>query len=127
MKKIVVDTNFMLLPFYFNVDVFDQIFSLIEEPFKIVIGRNVLSELERLRKGRGKSAKGAAVALLFIEKYKKFIQVVEAKGHVDRWILNYAKENDGIVCTNDMKLKEKAKGIGLKVIVLKGKARIDFA
>lgn len=127
MKKIVVDTNFMLLPFYFNVDVFDQIFSLIEEPFKIIIGTNVIAELEKLRKGRGKSAKAAAVALLFIEKYKKFIEVVEAKGEVDRWMVEYAKENNAIICTNDMKLKEKAKASGLRVMVLKGKARVDFA
>lgn len=127
MKKVVVDTNFMLLPFYFNVDVFDQIFSLIEEPFKIIIGTNVLAELEKLRKRRGKSAKAAAVALLFIEKYKKFVEVVEGKGHVDRWIVEYAKENNAIICTNDIRLKEMAKANGLSVIVLKGKARIGFA
>lgn len=127
MKKVVIDTNVMLLPFYFNVDVFDQIFSLIEEPFKIVIGTNVLAELEKLTKKRGKSAKAASLGLLFIKKYKKFIEVVEGKGHVDRWMVEYAKENNAIVCTNDMGLKERAKKNGLAVIVLKGKARIDFA
>lgn len=127
MKKVVIDTNVMLLPFYFNVDIFDQIFSLIEEPFKIVIGTNVLAELEKLTKKRGKSAKAASLGLLFIKKYKKFIEVVEGKGHVDRWMVEYAKENNAIVCTNDMGLKERAKKNGLAVIVLKGKARIDFA
>lgn len=127
MKKVVVDTNFMLLPFYFNVDIFDQIFSLVEEPFKIVIGTNVLAELEKLTKKKGKSAKAASLGLLFIKKYKKFIEVVEGKGHVDRWIVKYAKENNAIVCTNDIGLKEMAKKNGLAVIVLKGKARIDFA
>ncbi len=127
MKKLVVDTNFLLVPFYFNVDVFDQLFSLLEEPFKIVVGTNVIAELDRLRRGKGKAAKGASVALLFIEKYKKFVEVVEGKGDVDRWIVRYAKENNGIVCTNDIRLKEMAKANGLNVIVLKGKARIDFA
>lgn len=127
MKKVVIDTNAVLLPFYFNVDIFDQIFSLIEEPFKIVIGTNVLAELEKLAKKRGESAKAASLGLLFIKKYKKFIEVVEGKGHVDRWMVEYAKENNAIVCTNDMRLKERAKKNGLTVIVLKGKARIDFA
>jgi rRNA-processing protein FCF1 len=127
MKRVVVDTNFMLIPFYFNVDVFDQIFSLLDEPFKIVIGTNVLAELEKLKKGKGKAASGAAIALAFIEKYKKFVEVVEGRGPVDNWIIRYAKENNGIVCTNDARLRERAKANGLSVIVLKGKARIDFA
>ena len=124
MIKVVMDTNFLLVPFQFKVSVVRQIEELLEEPHELVVPTGVVSELGKLSKGKGKEGAGARLALKIIEAYK--MRRVKSRGNVDDWIAEYAAKEGAVVCTNDVGLRHKLKNGGVKIIVLRSRARLGF-
>lgn len=122
-KTVLLDTNFLLLPYQFGIDIFTQIKKIIQEP-DIIIGSCVVDELEKLGKNKGKKGRAAHLALTLIAREK--CKLVEGNRPVDRWIVSYAKRHRAIVCTNDRKVRQHIKRLKLRAIVLKGKGRIGL-
>ncbi len=122
MKKVILDTNFLLVPFQFRVDIRKQIEENLEEPHELVVPSGVVSELKKLGRGHGKEGAAArfAIKLLGLMAVKK----VRSSGHVDDWIAGYAAKEGAIVCTNDAGLRHKLKNAGVKMIVLKSRSRL---
>lgn len=122
MKKVLLDTNFLLIPFQFKIDIRKQIEELLEEPHELVVPSGVVSELKKLGKGHGKEGASArfAIKLLGLMDVKK----VRSTGHVDDWIAGYARKEGAVVCTNDVGLRHKLKNGGVKMIVLRSRARL---
>ncbi len=42
MRKVILDTNFLLIPFKFKIDVFGEIERLVEEPHEILVPSGVI-------------------------------------------------------------------------------------
>lgn len=124
MRKVVVDTNFLLLPYQFNIDIFSGIEGLVQEPYMVIIPGGVLDELKKLSSKKGRDGRAATVALKMIE--KKGTVVEKSTGGVDDWILLHAKREKAIVCTNDIALKKRLKEEKIQVIAMKGKSRLAF-
>jgi len=119
---IVLDTNFLLIPFQFKIDVFRQIEGILEVPHEIVVPSGVLSELRKLSKGHGKEGAAARFALKLVESSK--VRKVRSTGNVDDWIVRYATKEEAIVCTNDVGLRHRLKNEGVKMIALRSRARL---
>ena len=68
MKKIILDTNFLTIPYKFKVDIFEEIHNLISEEHEITTLDGVVRELEHLSKETGENATAAKVGLELIEK-----------------------------------------------------------
>lgn len=123
MKKVIIDTNFLLIPEKFRIDIFYEI-SLLVPSCEIVIMRKTFNELKHLKKDRN----AANIALKILDAFKNKYTVYEGgdSNIVDDDILNLATDNSFIVCTDDKELKRKLKERGVRTITLKHRSKIDF-
>ena len=122
MKRIILDTNFLTIPYQFNVDIFEEIDRIMEEDYELITLNKVVEELKRMKKG--KDAIAAKIGLELIEKKNvKVINTDEKK--VDNAIVELADENT-IVATNDKALRKKIKNKNLKVLYLRSKKRLEM-
>ena len=122
MKRIILDTNFLTVPYQFNIDIFEEIDRVVVGEYELTTLDCVVKELKKLKKSRGKAAASAKVALLLIkEKNVKVIKTGEK--NVDIKIYRMADENT-IVATNDRDLRRKLKNKNVKVLYLRSKKYI---
>ena len=138
MKKIILDTNFLMLPAQL-FDIFSHIEILLDEPYALVVLETSLSELEKLAKGNSKEAQAAKLGLSLITakiaenpnlwerliglvpyRKEKKILLVKAKGHVDDAIVKMA-DKETIVATLDKGLQNRLRKRGVPVITFKNK------
>lgn len=124
MKKIIIDTNFLLIPYQFKVDIFSEIRRVCDFRYNLYVVDRTVDELRKvMAKQRGKHRLGAMLGLVFIEEKKiRKIKTKESKP-VDDLILSKAGK-DTIVATQDAALKRKLKKKGIPLIVLKGKSHL---
>lgn len=122
MKRIILDTNFLTIPYQFNIDIFEEIDRVVEGDYELTTLDCVVEELKKLEKSRGKEATAAKVALTLIkEKNVKVIKTGEK--NVDIKIYRMADKNT-IVATNDRVLRRRLKNKNVKVLYLRSKKRI---
>lgn len=124
MKTVILDTNFLLIPHQFRIDVLREIDKLLEEAHRIVVSEPIMAELRGLAAQRGKGGVAARVALEGIK--KKGIEVMPSEiRNGDEWIVDYAGKNPGtIVCTNDIELRRRLRKSGARVIVMRTRTKI---
>ncbi len=125
-KKVILDTNFLLIPYQFHIDIFSELHQLVEGAYDVIVPTGVRTELEKIANHKGRHALGARLALKILDAHEKWITYVESEGHVDKWILNYAKEHRAIVCTNDKVLRLRSKQADLRTITMKSRAKIGM-
>jgi hypothetical protein len=124
MKKIILDTNFLTIPYQFNVDIFEEIDRMMEEDYELITLDGVIKELKKMIESKGKDAVAAKIALGLIDKKNvKIISTDEKK--VDNAIIGLADENT-IVATNDKVLRKKIKDKNVKVLYLRSKKHLEM-
>jgi uncharacterized protein len=112
--KILLDTNFLMMPGQFKVDIYQLLKGKELCTLDVCVG-----ELEELSKGKGKSASAAKIALGLLRKNN--IKIINAEGKADDAIVAAAKGGNYIVGTNDAALMESLKRYGVKILRLKQK------
>jgi len=119
MKTIIVDTNMLMVPFQFKVDIFEEFDRLIDEKYELVTLDNIIKELEKLSKGRTKDSFAAKLGLKLVK--AKDIKVIKTKQEsADKSLLDLA-DKDTIIATNDKTLIRKLKKDKRKILRLKQK------
>jgi len=63
MKIIILDTNFLTIPYQFGVDVFEEIKELVQEDYELVALDGIVKELKNLAKGKGRDSRAARIGL----------------------------------------------------------------
>ena len=122
LKKILLDTNFLLIPYQFKVDIFTQIDKISTFKYEIFILDKTLEELKKIvREQKGKNKDAAKIALKLIS--IKNVGVMKTKSHknTDDVILDIASKEGYIVATQDKDLKRKLINHNVSVIVLRQK------
>lgn len=119
MKTIVLDTNFLTIPYQFKVDIFEEFNRLIDEKYELVTIDKVVKELKKLSKGRGKDSIAARIGLDFIK--SKDIKIIETKEENTDTALSNLTDKDIIIATNDKILIQKLKKNKRNIIRLKQK------
>jgi len=122
MKIIILDTNFLTIPYHFKVDIFKEINSLISEEHKIITLDGVIRELEHVSEQSGEDATAARIGLELLEKSNVKITPAQER-NVDDAIVELS-DNQTIVATNDKELINRLKSKNIKVIYLRGKNRL---
>ena len=122
MKKILLDTNFLLIPYQFKVDIFTQIDRISMFKYKLFVLDKTLDELKKIveeQKGKNRDAARIALKLIAIKK----IKIIKTKSNMytDDMILDIASKEDYIVATQDKDLKRSLINRRIRVIVLKQK------
>ena len=125
MKKILLDTNFLLIPYQFRVDIFTQIDKIATFEYELFILDKTLEELKTIvekQKGKDKDAAKIALKLIAI----KNIGIIKTKSNrkTDDIILNLASKEDFIVATQDKDLKRRLINQDISVIILRQKKKL---
>ncbi len=110
MKKVILDTNFLLIPSQFKVDIFSEIDRICDFGYSLNILDKTFDELKKIvEKQKGKHRQAALLALKLIKAKKvKAIKTKKDEG-VDDSLAALAKANDVIVATQDKLLKKRIK------------------
>ena len=124
MKKVIIDTNFLMIPFQFNIDIVSEIKNLVLNNYEIIILKKSIDELNKIMiNSKGKTKLYAKMAISLAKKLK--IIDSKSKKYVDDIIVDLTDENV-IVCTQDKKLKERVKEKKGKVIGMKQKLHLIY-
>ncbi len=126
MKKIILDTNFLLIPAQFKVDIFSEIDRIADFRYELLIFDKTIDELKNIiEKQKTRHKEAAKIAVQLIKNKKISIIKTDKKTDVDSLILDFVDKNTNdkniIVATQDKILKDKLKRKGLKTIILKNK------
>jgi len=137
---IIIDANFILLPFQFKIDYFTEIRNNLEGKLRFIVFQQVLNELEAKKKRQPQAIKFARVfnsGLVYLERNKKIHEVDFLKDvkkideTTDEFLLRKLiklknKNHNVFLATNDSDLRKKAKNLGLSVIFLRQKKFLCF-
>ena len=92
MTLVLLDTNFLMVPEQFGIDIFSEIERIVPD-CELVTLKSVILELEKIRehagKGRDKIAAGVALEIIGNKLKENKIKIIESSGHVDEFILKF--------------------------------------
>jgi len=116
-RKVVLDTNFLMIPGHFGIDIFEELQKRLDFPFKVYVLRQTLDELESIiKKGSGKDKTAARIAEQLIKTQN--INIIDyGEDYVDDTLVKLS-EQDYIIATQDKELKARIKH---KKIILRQK------
>ncbi len=132
---VIIDANFILLPFQFKIDYLNEIRNLLEGKISFIIFRQVLNELEAKKKREPNSVKFGKLldsGLLYLDKnMEKFPiefldDIKESNETSDEFLIRKAiemktKQKAIFLATNDAELKRLAKEKKISRIFLRQK------
>jgi uncharacterized protein len=121
MKRVIIDTNFLLIPSEFRVDIFTEIERLVPSDYKLFIMDGTITELHKIMKSKFNKSKdklNAKIGLQLVENKK--IAKIESRGHVDDVIVDIS-DKDTIVATSDRELRRRLRTKGIRLIGLRKK------
>ncbi|HII05818.1 MAG TPA: DNA-binding protein [Methanotrichaceae archaeon] len=121
--KVLLDTNALMVPGQFGLDIFEELERLGYRRF--LVPRPVLLELESLAR-RADSRRDRIAARIGL-KLTGGCELVEAFGEADGVLVVLALEADAAVFTNDKELKKKLSTRGVTVIHLRQRRYLDIA
>ncbi len=121
-KQVILDTNFLLIPGQFKVDIFTQIQEIMNEPFELCIVDKSIKELNKVAAtGKEKDRFASKLALVLIrQKNLKTLHSFGSKKSVDDIIVKKADSNT-FIATQDKALRERVREKGAKIIGMRQK------
>tara|TARA_Y100000310_G_scaffold127024_1_gene126040 strand:- start:8267 stop:8650 length:384 start_codon:yes stop_codon:yes gene_type:complete len=125
MKKVIIDTNFILTSLKEKIDFFEELKLM---GFQILIPKEVVNELKRIMSSKKKLhfRKDAELALKILEKNKNFFKKINLSDYgknTDKKIKSFADKNkELVVATLDKKLKEKIRN---KKLTIRSKNKLE--
>lgn len=139
-STVVIDSNFILLPFQFKIDYLTEITQQLGIKTEFFIFKQILNELEAKKKREGrkiKFRKQLEAGLLYLENFKdkfnlNFNNSLKRDNETTddfllRKCIDLKKETRHIfLATNDSELRKRAKNSGLNVIFMRQKKFLSF-
>ena len=127
-KRVILDTNFLLIPGQFKIDIFTQIEKLMSYQFTLWLVDKSINELNKLVvAGKEKDRFAAKLALVLIrQKNLKTLHSFGSKKSVDDIIVKKADSNT-FVATQDKALRNRLKEKGAKIIGMRQKKYLVIA
>jgi uncharacterized protein len=143
-KRVIIDTNMLLVPGQFTVDVFTELDRVVEEPYEAAILQGSVAELAKIVSGATKASaedrRAAKLAVMLVEHQgaRDFTAATEsrckglkiiggsAEQHVDDAIVSIA-DDETLVATNDGGLKRRLLERGIRVIYLKNRKYLEIS
>ncbi|HXZ23386.1 MAG TPA: twitching motility protein PilT [Methanomassiliicoccales archaeon] len=115
MQKVVLDTNALLMPFEFSLNL-DLELKRILGQCEVYVPGPVIGELKR------STSKYAKMALELSRKYRRYETSIQG----DAGIMDAAESLQAFVVTNDALLRAKLRRLGLKVIFLRSNNHLEL-
>ncbi len=121
--KLLVDTNFLLIPLRFKVDIFEESQNAVNDLVDFYVSSRVLDEIVFLK---GKSKNKFVRQLTLVEKMAEDCTVIQddSKTLVDESLINLASKEGMVIGTTDAELRQNARKAGVKVVYLRQKSHL---
>ena len=118
MQKIILDTNFLLIPYQFHVDIFSEIDRIILEKYRLYIVDKTIDELKKIIKDKEQKGKHKLAATLALQLIKaKDVKIIKTKQ--DKSVDDIIANLEGYtIATQDIGLKKRLK---CRIITLRAK------
>lgn len=126
--NIILDTNFLMIPGQFKVDIFEEIKKLLIQNYELCIFSETIDELNKIASTNNKHKTAAKIALKLIkQKNLKSLPNSINEKYADSLILEGVTSKD-VVCTQDQALRRllKHKHKGIRLMTLKSKQYLGF-
>ena len=125
MKKIILDTNFLMLLGQFKIDIFSELERICHFSYEIFILDRTLEEMDGIiRKQKGNQRDAAKLSLSIIRKKGVKVMDTEGSAYADSALLGAAEDKNTIIATQDAELKKKLQEKGSQVIILRQKKHL---
>ena len=125
---VILDTNFLIVPAKFGVDIFSEAEKLLERRVEFILLRSVLNEIRAKFERAGKSEKRLFKVALDLTERCRIVEVDEFMKNsvVDDQLLEYSLSVKGVLATNDRELRERASMRGIPVLMLRRKKHLEL-
>jgi rRNA-processing protein FCF1 len=118
--RVLLDTNFLMLPVRFGVDIKSEIGRIVEASFILATTPAIVDELNRLKKQvKPSEVKDVDFAINLTETLEKISDVSEPGEDVDDQLLRLASSGGYLIATTDAELRKRLRSKGLPVIFLR--------
>jgi rRNA-processing protein FCF1 len=125
--KVILDSNALLVPLQFKIDILEELKTLLKMNFEPVLLLQVQKELERLaEKGSPTMQRKASYALKLSERCKLMRIDKKSVFSSDDAIVEAAGEWNCPVFTNDRELRKRLRNINVPVIYVRQKSRLEI-
>ncbi len=111
MTKVILDTNALIMPFQFNINLDLELERILGNP-EVLVPSSVVDELRRL---------GRKDALDLASKY----EVIQVNRQGDMGVMEAVEGSGGVVVTNDKVLKDRLRAKGVPVVYLRSRSHLE--
>lgn len=122
--NVVFDTNALMMPAQFGVDLFGGLTELLGA-YDAWVLPEVIAELRGLTNGCGKNAAAARFGLTAAARCN-LLDPWEEDIPVDDKVVANAREINAVVVTNDRELKKKLMALQIPVVVLRSRCKLEL-
>ncbi len=120
-RKVILDTNGLMIPGQFGVDIFSELKRLGFDSY--LVPKASVKELEKIySEARGKDKAAAKIALSLLDR----CTITEREGNADDIILDIALDTNAAVLTNDIELKKRLCSKGVTIIHLRERTHLTI-
>lgn len=121
--KVLCDTNFLLIPIRFGVDILAETTEAVNDIVEFYVSSKVVEEIKLLLSN---AKPGLERELRFALNMAKGFRIIEDDSSlsVDDSLIHLAEKNNMILGTADKELRKKAKNSGVKVVFLRQGRRL---
>jgi rRNA-processing protein FCF1 len=125
--KIILDSNFLLVPAQFKLDIFEGLLNLLNQNYESIVLSTTMDELRSImERGAPKLRKQAEMALELAEECD-LVNVDRKHGETnDDVIIRVAKQMKCLVATNDSELRKRLRNISIPVVYVRQKSRLEL-
>ncbi len=123
--KILLDANALMMPVQFQIDIFDELRSLLGA-FEPVVLSGVIKELTGLSRAKGRDGAAARHGLALGEKCTIVESGDAQAGSVDAQMIEYAVQNNCMVVTNDRYVRDALLTRGIGVISMRNQKKLEI-
>ena len=124
--RIILDTNFLMIPGQYKIDIYREIERLMVGKYQLYIYSGTLKEIKKLSKGQSKDAMAARLGMS-IAKTKNIKIIKSDTDYIDKAIIQNLKDKD-IIATQDKELRDtiKKENKGIKFIIMRSKTHLEI-
>ena len=123
--KVILDSNFLMIPFQFHLDIFQEIEYLLQKKVDFVVPSAVKAELTGISSRGGEGAPEASLALQLASRCRVVEVSLEPGETVDDAILKASQKLGAVVATTDIALKKRLRDINVPVVYLRDKSKLE--
>jgi rRNA-processing protein FCF1 len=125
MVKVILDSNFLFIPFQFRIDIFEELNKLLGKAEPVVLS-TTLEELNSLVKRRSEKTRRQALAAIELAERCVIVEVERgSEESYDDAVLRTAKKWNCPVATNDVALRKRLRESKVTTVFLRQKTRLE--